>query len=819
MNVRALAVLGGGAILSCGSSGGATLDLREPSAVALFHGYTVKNADLHPYVAVADAGKDELLLLDAVDGEAVLSPVLIRPLAIPVNPRPARLVAASLGDGGADLLVAVSSGSTELQVVRTWDAENALADDRMLDVADWVAGAAIVDAVAAPVPVGDGAGGWTAATGSARVVLALSGGRIAVVEYTRAADGSIAPGAPVVQEVGFDPLSLAVNPDDPVHVYAATLDPLPGDSGTVEGVAELDATAAPGSWTVRGLDARAPTWLVAAWRLRERLPDSTGGGEDAFEAAEVDRVYAYLDPGSCGPAHPIGCGVAVLDPGTGALLEDPTGFMPYLAPITVPALPAAIVISGPPGKPPSDEADELGYQDPFMRIVTEGDERATTAVAALPSSDGKVYYVDLARWAIPSETSLLLDEDSRTAVEEVELALVDGSEQQLGIWRAGGESGLGFELEDVGPGVTVTPGFTGTESWSVVNEGALPGLEWRPGETGATDGGKTWVALQVTSSDGSIGQVARLFDPQLGVHDGDVVVLATSQISGCADEVEGRVTALVAPDASRPGGAVVVGPPPCFPDAYTSAQGCAVQEEFEACNPALAQGAQGIPSTVRAGGLVVSGSVTGYAGRAELAEDATGALFTLEYKPASDASAPDEDALDEACPLVPWPDDASSVPCDDACRDACERLVLARKARRIHHLSEACDSGDGDDEIADCEEAFPPASYPFPLANGPVIAFRVGLQRDAEKPYEVTARDLGITITTRSGVEPAYRSPASSYDRDSPGGTAPAGAAAFDRSVWPGHEDEGYRFFVPYLDGQVLDFSPGQEHGAAVVVE
>ena len=48
-------------------------------------------------------------------------------LSVATAPRPYRLTAASLGDhgtGGADLLVAASAGSLDLQVIETWSTAN-----------------------------------------------------------------------------------------------------------------------------------------------------------------------------------------------------------------------------------------------------------------------------------------------------------------------------------------------------------------------------------------------------------------------------------------------------------------------------------------------------------------------------------------------------------------------------------------------------------------------------------------------------------------------------------------------------------------------
>lgn len=818
----ALAVAAG-----CDASSSTELHLDQPSAVALFQG-VAEAEGLHPYLAIASTGDDALVLLDAVDDAPVLSPVAVWPLSIAVAPRPIRLAAGSLGDGGADLLVAISSGATDLQLVDTWSGAPALAAGQAVELAALAPGGAIVDAIAAPVPVWTGAA-WAADAGRVRVVAALSGSRLAVVEYARAADGGIVAGATAVQDVGFQPVALAVNPADPRRVYAATADVLADDAGAaVQGVAELDATLDAGAWTVRGLDARAPTRLVAAWTLRERLPGSAADGADAFEAAAVDRVYAVLDPAGCGPEGRIGCGLAVLDPAAGGLVADPAGFMPYLAPLPLPAQAVALAISGPPALPPSSSADDALYADPFMKIVPGSTgARATTAVAAIPCGDGNVYWVDLARWELPNESSPLRSSSARTAVTAAEATLADGSAQRLGLWTTAGSGAptLAVSEDAIIEAVQVTPGFTSSEDWTLEWQGILPGLEARAAETGATPDGAPWIALQRTGADGAVSALARVHDPRLGVHLDDVVVLNGSTLSGCAAEVEGRVTALLAPDAARPGGALALGPPPCAPDpAGTGAEDCSARDLYLACAPALAAGASGLATTIRAGGLLVTGSETGYAGRAGLDETGEGAAFALEYKAGSAPAADDEDALDAACPLLPWPwpdpfpGGAAAVACDAACRATCERLVLARKARRLHHLSETCATGGDASDTRDCLEAFPEDRYPFPRANGPVIAFRAGVKRSAARPAEATPRGLALTLTTLSGLAPAARSDPSASSSDSVSATAPMGAAAFDRSGWSGHQADGYRFFVPYLDGHLVDFSPSESASETVVL-
>lgn len=849
MRSRSLAALSlCAALAGCGSSSGQSgLGLWQPAAVAVFQGFTVKNAALHPYVAVANTGRDEIVLVDAVDDEPVASPVLFRPLAVPVGqPRPTAILAASLGDSTAaeplaDLLVVRSAGSTVLQVVKTWIGAGQGADTRVLpeldvDLAAGAGGAEVLAMVAAPVPVADGAGGFAAAPGRTRVVAALSGQRLSVVEYARQPDGSIVPGPAVVQDlalqpggVRFDVVSLAINPARPGRVYAASLDPIPTAAGTVEGVAELDSTGAPGAWTWRALDARAPTSLVAAYTLRERLADSAGDGPDALEATARDRVYAFLDPTRCGATQRVGCGIAVLDPVAGGLAPDPAGVMPYMAPIAVPAVPVALVVSPPPVNPPSGSPEEAIFAAPYMRIAPGSGIRLTTGVLEVPATDGLVYFVDLARWAIPNNGSILRQASTRTAVTDA-IAGIAG-EQRIGLWDVSPTAGtppgspeLALTGADLREAVTITPGYTPTDSWNASWQGVLPGLSLRSGESGPAGDGRPWLALQVQASDasGSVRptQVVRLYDPALGVRAGDLAVIATAGLAGCPDVIEARIAALGSPDAARPGGYLVLDEVACVPPSTAGGEpSCTARDEFRACAPALAAGQRRLPTTLYAGDLLVTAASLGYAGRAPLVTqaelaatpDAPELQYRLEVRSRDGL---DEDQLAALCPLVPWPwpdpfpASPPAVACDDACRARCEELVLVRKARRIYHLSDRC--GDVVSDSA-CLEAWP--GLPFPQANGPAIAFRLGLQQDPAAPDAPIARGLGVIVTTRSGVTPASRFPSTNATP-----TLPAGAAVFDRSVIPGKEEDGYRVFVPYADGHVLDFSPSLGVNTPVVI-
>jgi hypothetical protein len=205
-----------------------SLRLSGPAAVAVFKGFTARDpAALRTYFAVANERGDDLRILDAVDGQAVLAPALVQALSVPTASRPALLAAGGLFDldptDQADLLAVASAGlvacdpttptrlSGCVQVVATWTPATALAPGLSVVVDDLAGGAdaGVLSLAVAPVPEPDGAGGWRAAPGRARVVAGLSGGRLLLADYERAADPAriVLTGA-AVHALGFDPLSL-----------------------------------------------------------------------------------------------------------------------------------------------------------------------------------------------------------------------------------------------------------------------------------------------------------------------------------------------------------------------------------------------------------------------------------------------------------------------------------------------------------------------------------------------------------------------------------------------------------------------------------
>jgi hypothetical protein len=226
--------------------------------------------------------------------------------------------------------------------------------------------------------------------------------------------------------------------------------------------------------------------------------------------------------------------------------------------------------------------------------------------------------------------------------------------------------------------------------------------------------------------------------------------------------------------------------------------------------------------------MLAVGAATGYAGRPDVvraADLAASSEFALQYE--------DEDALGAQCPLLPWPADWKTAPpefaaCDAACRLACERLVLARRSRRIYHVSDQCSTSPDD---ATCRETWSGvdadgnALYPFPRANGPVFAFRLGYRGSQAEGDQLPADDrtlwadlrlMQVSFTTRNGLAPSYRIPTTSSSTTA--SVLPLGVSTFDRSTIAGKEGEGYRFLVPYANEFVLDFSAAEPVNVSKVI-
>ncbi len=787
-HLRLAALAAVAALSACGGKTAAPpgLLLNDPAAVAVFRGVTSKHGldpanpvhPYHPYLAIANAGGNDLNIIDAVDDSLVMAPVPLRGLVYPVPDRPTLLVSGDLGDRKPDLLVAVSSGASSLQIMRTWTADGAVEGEVEL-------GADVVALVALPF---DPDAPGTVRT--VRIAAALAGEQLAVVTFRRATTGDgtaidVAGATIVTQALAFQPVALAATPDDPTvaglqtRLWAATRDDL---GGGVHGVACIDVAGAQ-PCPVPVLDARAPTRLVAAARLAERGPGAAGLDPATWAtAAPVERVYAVLDESGCGLHGPLDCGLVVLDPVAGGLAANfaaGPNEATFRPPIPVASGALALAAAQPPFAPPS-AADPV-YAGTFLRVVTSVGTRATTAAAAVAGVDGAVSFVDLGRWELPSQQ--VVHANVKVTLAAARAPAVAGSpavDQWLVVQDPGNGTTVSHDADPtvLSSAVTVTPGFTPTDRWTVTHEGLLPGLASRRAETGE-DGGAPWLALQV--HDGSVfSEVVRLFDPTLGVHVGDTVVVDPSGLGTCTT-FEARVEALRPPDAATfPGGAVRL------------AKKLPTNAAWDRCVDALvAPGAANLLASVRAGGYVLlrgTGTSAVHVGR-----PAVGVPFAAAWQ--------DEASLAATCLLPPsraWPpsaSDASSCGDPSACRTACEDLVRVRLARRVGYVTETC----GTD--ARCLGRWPG----LPDVSGPALAFKLALETAAAPP-----RDLTLIVVTAEGRAPFRVVPPSGSPVD------PRGMIPFDRSPWAA--GGGVRFLVPYAGGFVLDTSPTVGGGAATVL-
>jgi hypothetical protein len=885
---------------------------QSPSGVTVFRGYTGQApAALGTYVAVADARGDDIRLINAVDNTIVLSQTLVSPLRVPVDPRPARLAAGSLNDVDTGtspapvdrpwLLVSGSTGmvtresplpgepaiASRVEVIDTWSSKVTVRPELTVDFGaiPGLQQEIILCLAVVHRPVDDGAGGTTAAPGAARLLIGASGGKLVVVDFTRGLDGlAILAGAVTVQELGFEPLSLAASPDLR-HLYVASPDPI----GTVEGVAELDMLGPIGAWPVRGLDARAPTTHVVAGLVGEfagftrELPFATNDsdatrpsnasnrGVDLF-GPPVLRVYAAIDHDRCGRTARVPCGLAVIDPVSGGLVPDPapaptpdfpTARQAYLTPIEVPGIITGLAFVSPPRYGPA--VSTLNgplptIPSPLMVISPASGQRYTSAVVMVATTEGRIYVADVGHWAAPSDLSTInsvgsISNSARTRVVSAQNSLPTLGVDPLtnlpipqpvdvpfiGLWSDSvlpeyftaptntsnpATTGLGLQpdhLYDAPKALIhpwVTPGYTQSETWTVAFQGKLPGLSGRDGQVNSPGSGSGWVAIQ--SDTGLAGAnrlrgVINLYDPALGLHagdgtgaiPGDIVVIDPGDTVACplgAFEVE--VRDFLYPTADYPGGAVAVAPRTACHDGRGLVVACPG-------DPTCLDGAGTRAATVtfRASAMLLTGSASGYAGRPPVILDPVGApLFRFEYE--------DEDAL--ACPVRPelaWPPPT----CDAACRAQCERLALARKARRFTYVTSSLDCSSWPNRVdkGDCQATWRHLSWP--ITTGPVLAFRLGLFRrdldpaSATAPNTYTARDSALQIATASGVSTSSRVPRSGVTAY--GAALPTGLTVFDRSTSAtADRRDGMRVYASFPANAVIDFSPSNGAGDVTTI-
>lgn len=823
---------------ACSSAAGNQLaDVKGPMSVVAFLGKThEKPGRVVPYLAVAASRGDELRIIDPETDAVIRSPGVAFPLSVPTLTRPLYLAAAPLSDFEVDpttgepvvdpttgepiplpdVLLVAGPGHV-VQVVSTWEEPTATEPDLgMRVVAEWDlspwagAGAEILSMVGAPVPGTIVAGAVPiapAVTGRGRVLIGFSGssdgqgGKLVVLDFERDPNASVAgqvrlSAPPFVQHLGFDPVALSLSPDH-FHLHCATLDPISDTGGgrTVFGVGEVTmATDASLPWTVRGLDATAPTTLVASAILGERIQEVSFQEIPPF-GAPVQRVYAVLDTSGCGIDRSIACGIVTLDPVAGGLAAEiglPGRGVPlvpaqtYRAPFQVQGVPLAIAVAMPPltgdaqklSSGPLDKVPD-SVEQPVQRISpgSRTAARWTTALMVVATAAGPSYLLDLGRTWVPDDVAIITDESTRTKVTAAQSIAGEGGGGTIVLDPLSG-SDPPVPIKDVSllpAAIAVTPGFTRDESWQVVYKGALPNLASRFGVISRVSGPAPWLAIQrdaATAGDPPAWVPgANLYDPRLGIHVGDVV--AFTVLPATADPCppvapatfhELVVSDLLPPDpVNYPGGAVQFEPADeasCIFGTGTSSRDTV---------PVVA--------TIGASEYVLTGSVTGYAGR-----PAKGVRFALAWA--------DEGPLLAACPLLQEPPPSPLPACDPTCRAQCEGLVLARKARRIGYPAvPPCDSG------KHCYSAYP--DMIDPLEAGPVLRFTLDVDDSAG---ELTPRAT-LSFSTQSGIQPMSRRPSILSQ-----GTS---AISFDRSRYAGKEGFGTVFYVTYLGDLVLELPPG----------
>ena len=771
------------------SSAGPSAGVSAPTAVVAFQGITARYTGVHPYVAVSSGRGGELRIIDPTSDRPVLGPTLVFPLSVPADARPLKLAAASLGDGGADLLAVAlpgSAGAPAIEIVETWSAENRIAT--AITLPGLGADTEIISLAAGPVP---------GVTGRARLVAGLAtsaGFELAVVDVVRATTpattptttGAVTPAGPAaLQPLAFTPVDLAFSPAGDL-LFVATTDPI---AGGVLGVAQLAVGDPATTWPVTALDARAGTTHVAAAVVAERTVTETANGvvipatsEKVFGAPAL-RVYASLDPAGCGDTKPIRCGIATLVPGVG-LAEDPsrvvastittgadsTAGMPYRAPIEYLGVTAALAmapdVANLKAGSPCDVGGELNPGGPARTLLAPpgSGQRCTTASGVVASSDGNTYVMDLGRFEIPSETSVLVDASQRTRVTSATSTIPAGTTgATLGLADSNGQPIS--NAANLAAAVQVTPGFTPNDTFRVTYQGFIPGLQSVFGVVRRLSSGELVLTGQADSgSRNSAGEVnwtegLRLSSAVFSVHAGDVTQIETVQIGVCPGDVasdrvdtEVAVKAVIAPNPAVgiPGGALQL-------------------EVDEAALPCFAAGIDALPGkflpvqfNVRAGGLILTGDALGYAGRPDL----NGGRFALEYVVANDKS-----------------NDGST---DRNLEPENEPQLLARKARRRFYPAEYACGASG------CS-GFP--GFTHALASGPMLAFSVTAPG-------TPPRDAQLVIVTSSGYLAFTSRPT--------GAEAPVGAAPIDRTTIDPNGNLAVRWYVGYSNDQVFVFGPAE---------
>jgi hypothetical protein len=452
------------------------------------------------------------------------------------------------------------------------------------------AGAEVLAAAAAAVPVVGSPS--EAQGGSSRLVIALTGGQLQIIELARGTGDAVEATPGALSTLTFEVSSLSQGADLGV-IFAGSLDPTVGVAGI----------ALPGGAVLASCATPAPVKAVAAVSYGSWNP-ATWPADPA--GALVERVIAAPLESECGEGKSVRCGLLAIvptydtasPPALSALALVPTWIPaekrvstdePQLIPLALPA--------------PIDGLLATGRAATNLLPLVPGAGTGTTGLAVVAAADGGVYPIDLARWTLASSTTPTTG-DGRTRVSAASTDAVNGS--RIALWKldkglnriAASLSSKSADLLDKAR-VHVTPGFTPDDAWTLTWQGVLPGLDTRGAVLGR-DATGPWLAVQVDLATGTPTAVANL--AALDVKPGDLVELGgygSACPAGTRVEVLDVVTGVAgaAADAAHLRGLSGGTLPACL--AAVPASGSTVEEV----------------ATFRAAGLVLTGERHGYAGR------------------------------------------------------------------------------------------------------------------------------------------------------------------------------------------------------------
>ena len=472
-----------------------------------------------------------------------------------------------------------------------------------------------------------------------------------------------------------------------------------------------------------------------------------------------------------------------------------------------------------------------GAPQSFMLQAPPTGQLWTSVTGLVTAIDGLAYLQDLGRFGPVNAVSMLNDDNTRTKalgatsvgpvgpVGNSSLFGFPPGSAAIGLWLDGSSSTpseVVSDAADLAEAVTVWPGFTRDDRWLISFQGVLPGLAQRRAVLGLSGDATLYLAVQEAAVPGVDGVLpdssywvpgAILARPDLGIHtlekdgipgdigqfllDNDPCASTRPNWIPTGDTVpvydptkapqahEAIVLSLLAPDeVLYPGGALRLSPvvDPAADPALASEYQCLVAwfQRPENAGRVLTAFRNNPPSDdyargawVRAGGLLLAGSVTGYAGRP---------ILDLGYQ-------------------LAWADETGLTG---------EALLLSRKARRFYYPS-----------------AYPTRPYqPYPdmddpMQPGPALGFRVGRYclasvTGCNAATSPPARDAGVDFFTQSGLLALSRHPSSTA-----GGTS---VTSFDKSIFPGLEYVGRVFYATFTGDMLMMIPPGLDVGQTVTI-